>query len=147
MFWDGPAWPGGNRDLVTVEAAADTAGLAPAAALCHDIPVRSSMDGKPAAVLLTVERRCLVCDFVERRTEPEHTDLIGPPCTRCHAPTERVGVVARRTVDHQPNPHAAALGRLGGLKGGPARAAALSAKRRREIAKAAARARWHGQKG
>jgi hypothetical protein len=35
-----------------------------------------------------------------------------------------------------------ALGRLGGLKGGPARAAALSPKRRRAIAKAAASARW-----
>ena len=35
-----------------------------------------------------------------------------------------------------------ALGRLGGLKGGPARAAKLSAKRRREIASKAARARW-----
>lgn len=38
---------------------------------------------------------------------------------------------------------AAQLGRLGGLKGGKARAASLSAKRRSEIAKAAAKARWH----
>lgn len=37
---------------------------------------------------------------------------------------------------------AAALGRLGGLKGGPARAKALSAKKRSEIAKKAAAARW-----
>ena len=37
---------------------------------------------------------------------------------------------------------AAALGRLGGLKGGPARAKALTAKKRSEIAKAAAAARW-----
>ncbi|MEE8584158.1 MAG: hypothetical protein V3T83_04830 [Acidobacteriota bacterium] len=37
---------------------------------------------------------------------------------------------------------AAALGRRGGLKGGPARAKNLSAERRREIAKKAARARW-----
>lgn len=35
------------------------------------------------------------------------------------------------------------LGRLGGLKGGHARAKSLSAKRRSEIAKAAAKARWH----
>jgi hypothetical protein len=40
------------------------------------------------------------------------------------------------------NPAAVALGRLGGKKGGPARAAKLSAKRRREIAKKAAKARW-----
>jgi len=37
---------------------------------------------------------------------------------------------------------AAALGRKGGLKGGPARKAALSAKRRSDIARKAARARW-----
>ena len=97
----------------------------------------------PGAILLTVRRRCLVCDFLEERVEPEDTDLIGPPCTRCHAPSERIEVLNRRAVPHQPNPHAAALGRLGGLKGGPARAAALSARRRRAIAKAAARARWN----
>jgi hypothetical protein len=38
---------------------------------------------------------------------------------------------------------AAALGRKGGLKGGPARAKALSSKKRSEIAKKAAAARWH----
>jgi hypothetical protein len=41
------------------------------------------------------------------------------------------------------NPHAAALGRLGGKKGGPARALKLSAERRSEIARRAAEARWH----
>ncbi len=40
------------------------------------------------------------------------------------------------------NPHAVALGRLGGLKGGKARAKKLSKKRRIEIAKLAAAARW-----
>lgn len=40
------------------------------------------------------------------------------------------------------NPAAVALGRLGGLKGGKARAAKLSASRRSAIAKKAARARW-----
>jgi hypothetical protein len=40
------------------------------------------------------------------------------------------------------NPAAVSLGRLGGLKGGPARARALSARRRREIARKAANARW-----
>lgn len=37
---------------------------------------------------------------------------------------------------------AAALGRQGGLKGGKARAKALTAKKRQEIAKKAAAARW-----
>ena len=40
------------------------------------------------------------------------------------------------------NVAAVALGRLGGLKGGKARAAKLSAEKRREIAKKAAEARW-----
>ena len=40
------------------------------------------------------------------------------------------------------NPAAVALGRLGGLKGGKARAAKLSSKKRSEIAKKAAKARW-----
>jgi hypothetical protein len=40
------------------------------------------------------------------------------------------------------NPAAVALGRLGGLKGGKARAAKLSSKKRSEIAKNAARTRW-----
>jgi hypothetical protein len=40
------------------------------------------------------------------------------------------------------NPAAVALGRLGGLKGGKARAASLSAQKRSEIAKKAAKSRW-----
>lgn len=40
------------------------------------------------------------------------------------------------------NPAAVALGKLGGAKGGKARAAKLSAERRSEIAKKAAEARW-----
>jgi hypothetical protein len=43
------------------------------------------------------------------------------------------------------NPHAMALGRLGGLKGGRARAAKLSAERRREIARQAVLTRWRGE--
>ena len=44
--------------------------------------------------------------------------------------------------DEGKNPAAVALGRRGGLKGGKARAAKLSAKERSEIARKAARARW-----
>jgi len=40
------------------------------------------------------------------------------------------------------NPHAVALGRMGGSKGGKVRAARLSPERRREIAQKAIRARW-----
>lgn len=40
------------------------------------------------------------------------------------------------------NPAAVALGKLGGLKGGKARAASLTPERRKEIATKAAKTRW-----
>ena len=40
------------------------------------------------------------------------------------------------------NPAAVALGRLGGLKGGPARAKKLTPEQRKEIARKAAKVRW-----
>lgn len=49
---------------------------------------------------------------------------------------------ANRGPALEKNPAAVALGRLGGLKGGKARAASLSQKARSEIAKKAAQARW-----
>ncbi len=51
-------------------------------------------------------------------------------------------IVAEATEDSEKNPAAVALGRLGGKKGGKARAAKLSKKRRSEIARKAAQARW-----
>jgi hypothetical protein len=96
-----------------------------------------------ADTLLDARRRCLVCDLTEDVTERGDTDAIGPECSRCRAPTERIEILGHRRAPRERNPHAAALGRLGGLRGGPARAAALTPRRRREIARAAARARWH----
>jgi hypothetical protein len=53
-------------------------------------------------------------------------------------------IVGEATGSEKPekNPAAVALGRLGGKKGGPARAESLSARRRKQIARDAARARW-----
>ena len=48
--------------------------------------------------------------------------------------------------DSGKNPAAVALGRLGGLKGGPARAKKLSKKRRSSIARHAAETRWAAKK-
>jgi len=50
----------------------------------------------------------------------------------------------KETSEPEPekNPAAVALGRLGGLKGGKARAEKLTAKQRSEIAKKAAQTRW-----
>jgi hypothetical protein len=52
------------------------------------------------------------------------------------------GELPAEQPDSGKNPAAVALGRLGGLKGGKARAKNLSASRRRAIAKRAAKARW-----
>ena len=45
------------------------------------------------------------------------------------------------------NPAAVALGRLGGLKGGKARAESLSAKKRKMIASNASKTRWDNARG
>ena len=63
-------------------------------------------------------------------------------------------IVDQATSDEpEPNPNegkspaAVELGRLGGQKGGKARAAKLSAEQRSEIAKRAAAARWQNSAG
>lgn len=48
-------------------------------------------------------------------------------------------------IPPQKDPAAVALGRKGGLKGGKARAEKLSAAKRKEIAKKAAKTRWKKQ--
>ncbi len=57
-----------------------------------------------------------------------------------------VDIATGQVEDENPhegkNPHAVALGQLGGKKGGKARARKLSAERRREIARKAALTRW-----
>jgi hypothetical protein len=59
------------------------------------------------------------------------------------APAETSRVTADPQISSSgKNPAAVALGKLGGKKGGPARAAKLSAQTRSEIAKKAAQARW-----
>jgi hypothetical protein len=51
-----------------------------------------------------------------------------------------------KTTSQKKNPAAVALGRLGGLKGGPARMAKLSAKQRSELGRKAILARWEKKK-
>ena len=54
--------------------------------------------------------------------------------------------VVQKATQQKPSPKknqaAVELGRLGGLKGGPARAKTITARRRKEIASMAANARW-----
>jgi hypothetical protein len=60
------------------------------------------------------------------------------------------GIVAEATAEEKPlkssapkNPYAVELGRLGGQKGGKARAAKLTSEERKAIAQKAAQARWN----
>jgi hypothetical protein len=60
-------------------------------------------------------------------------------------PKRDINQIAASIVEQttrEKNPAAVELGRLGGLKGGKARARSLSAAQRREIARKAARKRW-----
>jgi hypothetical protein len=52
-----------------------------------------------------------------------------------------------REPEPEKDPAAVALGRKGGLKGGPARAAKLSKRKRSDIARRAAQARWGTKQG
>ena len=55
---------------------------------------------------------------------------------------EATGEVERTDPDEGKDSAAVALGRKGGLKGGKARAASMTAEQRSEAARKAARARW-----
>ena len=55
---------------------------------------------------------------------------------------EATGEISSKPEASTKNPAAVALGRLGGLKGGRARANKLTPEQRKEIAQKAARARW-----
>lgn len=59
---------------------------------------------------------------------------------------EATGQAKPATPPKRKNAAAVALGRLGGRRGGPARAAKLSAKKLSEIGKKGAKARWGAKK-
>ena len=77
---------------------------------------------------------------------PKRSSKELPPDDPIKAAKAAVDRIINQTEEEPPkpkkNPHAQALGRLGGKKGGPARAAKLTAEERREIAQKAAKARW-----
>lgn len=73
----------------------------------------------------------------KRSSKKPHSD---PNQTAAHIVSQTTGQEPGRTT--KKNPAAVILGRLGGLKGGKARAAKLSASQRRLIARKAAVARW-----
>jgi hypothetical protein len=59
-----------------------------------------------------------------------------------HILEQATGEKTPKPEDSTKNPAAVALGRLGGLKGGKARANKLTPEQRKEIAQKAAQARW-----
>jgi len=78
-------------------------------------------------------------DMLERSRKPVRDRNQLAKCVVDEVTTE--ALEAKATGEGK-NPAAVMLGRLGGLKGGMARAAKLTAEQRRRIAKKAARTRW-----
>jgi hypothetical protein len=67
-----------------------------------------------------------------------------PPSDENRAAKSILDAIAKLSgEDDGKDPAAVALGRRGGLKGGPARAKAMTAEERKENARKAAEARWH----
>jgi hypothetical protein len=81
-------------------------------------------------------------DRSSKKNRPRDTNLLAKSIVDA-ATGEDAG---DQTEDDGKNPAAVALGRLGGKKGGKARAEKLSPERRREIAKKAAEKRWGASK-
>lgn len=87
-----------------------------------------------------LERSSLPCQTDRMATKPKRprdTNQLAKFITDI-----ATGEVELPKTDDGKDPAAVALGRKGGLKGGKARADKLSTKRRAEIAKKAAAARW-----
>ncbi len=64
-----------------------------------------------------------------------------------HIVEQATGESKSKPEDATKNPAAVALGRLGGLKGGKARASKLTPEQRKEAARKAAQARWGNKIG
>src|SRR5688572_3206522 len=93
------------------------------------MPNRSSKPKRPKLPADVNQRGKAIVDFLtrDREAEPAPADDLPP---EADAPSEALRKAA------------AELGRRGGLKGGKARAKALTAEQRVEIARKAAAARW-----
>lgn len=86
-----------------------------------------------------VTRTCAVCDWKREAVEPRAQAV---SCPQCFAPTNIVKQELLVPFVAGKNSVASVLSRLGASKGGKMRAERLSSSRRREIARAAAAARW-----
>lgn len=80
---------------------------------------------------------------MKKRTPPENVNVNAFEILQALTDQATEGLTKKKKPDQpEKNPAAVALGRLGGLKGGRARAEKLSAKKRAEIARKAAKSRW-----
>jgi hypothetical protein len=93
-----------------------------------------------------------VCPRICPDFQPDSKSQKGSDFNACHtiflAPAVRLwhsSLMPRRSSIGTKNPAAVALGKLGGKKGGKARAAKLTPERRKAIAQKAAQARWRIQ--
>lgn len=80
-----------------------------------------------------------------RRSSKEHDFTVTARRVVEQAIGEHLDGTQLENPDERKNPHAVALGRLGGTKGGRARAEKLSPARQKTIARKAAKARWAPQ--
>jgi len=79
----------------------------------------------------------------KKRTPKRTADINVLAKSIVNQATQEAAITPALEPAKEKNPAAVALGRLGGLKGGPARAKSLSPKKRKEFARKAAKARWN----
>ena len=82
-----------------------------------------------------------------RRKKKDHDFSVTAFRVVQEATEERQPETQEEPLSEVKNPHAVALGRLGGKKGGRARLEKLTPERRQEIARKAAQARWTNKPG
>jgi hypothetical protein len=83
---------------------------------------------------------------MHRRSSKEHDFKVTARRVVEQAIGEHLDGTPLENPDAGKNPHAVALGRIGGQKGGKARAEKLSSRRRSAIARIAAQIRWDKKK-
>jgi hypothetical protein len=87
----------------------------------------------------------LVCHNASMPTRSSKRKVTDPNVRASLTVQQVTGTPSPEPEGTAKNPHAVALGKLGGIKGGRARMQRLSPKKRRAIARKAARARWKKQ--
>jgi hypothetical protein len=104
--------------------------------LCRAEPVAISCDNR------RMPKRSSIKKAVPKRTGTEYDFTVVARRVVEQAIGEKLDGSPLDDPDKGKNPAAVALGKLGGPKGGRARARALSARKRSQIALKAAKARW-----